>query len=100
MSRNFAIIELKSLKKVFDVIPVEWIYYFDQINFKKKTNVSYVCFWHSEKKTKAPFKMGKYINNDSPRQDGRFYKIYVHSLYGMFILIMSIKKNDCIFFFK
>lgn len=75
MSLNFAIIELKSLKKLFDIIPAVWIYYFEK-NTSKKNNKSVVCFWPK----KAPLKIVKCVNAEKSFVKYMFTAYMVHQI--------------------
>lgn len=87
---DFAIVEFKGFRKtVFDVIPVDWIYYFDKKSFKKRTDKSYITYWNSDFLSKAPLNIIKPIASSEERmkgrKDGQFYKIFIHGLHGNII---------------
>lgn len=89
---NFAIVEYKNIKKLFDVIPVNWIYHFEKTSFKRKLDTSHKSFYSTNTNAKAPVKINNKINisDHSTRKDGDFYKIIVHRLYGsLFDLILG-----------
>lgn len=81
---KYAVIEFKGKKKLFDYVPITWLYYFESSKFKAKTLRSFVCFWHNDRKLKAPLKRGDTSNTSAgfERKEFEFYKVYVHYLYG------------------
>lgn len=81
---NYAIVEYKNVNKLFDVIPVDWIYYFEKDKFKKKVEKTHVSFYSSDISARAPVDINRKpkVTEQSKRKDGEFYKIIVHTLYG------------------
>lgn len=77
---NFAVIEFKHGKKVFESVPVKWIYHFDQNVFKKSSS-SFVCFWSSDKTREAPVKAGTLSDFEGLKKE-QFVKVFVHYLFS------------------
>lgn len=82
MTNNFAIVEFKGQKNLFDYVPIDWLYFFDVNNFKNKKLKSFICFWHNDRKQKAPLKSDDHSTDANVRKDFKFYKVFVHYLYG------------------
>lgn len=89
---SFAIIEFKNKKgnnKIFDVLPIKWIYHFVASSHKKHDyQKSYMCFYEKDFNKKPPLKMGQAANICDGKICGNFYKIYVIKLYRKYYLIL------------